>query len=141
MLPLLRPAVSFAAGPMAEASGVTDRWVAAYNAGDAEGIVKLYAPDAILLGTRSPIISQGTAAIRTYFSALVNPATGNKIVFDDQRVIVLGDLHGVLVTGFYTFLRGAAATRDPARFSMLIAKRGDAWLIVHHHSSVRPTPQ
>ncbi len=117
-----------------------DRWTAAYNAGDAEGLVKLYAPDAVLLGTRSPIISQGTEAIRAYFSALANPTTGNKIVLGDRRTIVLGDLRAVLVTGFYTFLRGPAATPDPARFTLLVVNRGGVWLIAHHHSSVRPAP-
>ncbi len=136
MLLVLRPVASFAAP--ADASAVIDRWTAAHNAGDAEGIVKLYAPDAVLLGTRSPIISQGTEAIRTYFSALVKPTTGNKIVIDDRRMIVLGDLRSVLVTGFYTFLRGSAATPDPARFTLLLVNRGGVWLIAHHHSSVRP---
>ncbi len=133
---VLGPVASFAAP--ADASAVIDRWTAAYNAGDAEGLVKLYTPDAVLLGTRSPIISQGTEAIRAYFSALVKPTTGNKIVIDDRRMIVLGDLRSVLVTGFYTFLRGSAATPDPARFTLLLVNRGGVWLIAHHHSSVRP---
>ena len=137
---LMLGSVASSAGPVDEANAVINRWTAAYNAGDAEGIVKLYTPDAVLLGTRSPIISQGTEAIRSYFSALVNPTTGNKIVLDDRRTIVLGDLHSVLVTGFYTFLRGAAATPDPARFTMLFVNRGSVWLIAHHHSSVRPAP-
>lgn len=137
MLLTLGPVTSFAA-PVDEVNAVIGRWVAAYNAGDAEEVVKLYTPDAVLLGTRSPVISQGTEAIRAYFSPLVRPTTGNKIRVDDRRTIVLGDLHAVLVTGFYTFLRGSAATPDPARFTMLIAKRGSVWLIVHHHSSVRP---
>ena len=141
MLLVLGPVASFSApadAPADAASAVIGRWAAAYNAGDAEGLVKLYTPDAVLLGTRSPIISQGTEAIRAYFSALVKPTTGNKIVVDDRRTIVLGDLRSVLVTGFSTFLRGSAVTPDPARFTMLIVKRGSDWLIVHHHSSVRP---
>jgi uncharacterized protein (TIGR02246 family) len=139
MLLMLGPVASFAA-PVDEATAILDRWTAAYNAGDAEGVVKLYTPDAVLLGTRSPIISQGTEAIRAYFSALVKPTTGNKIVIEDRRMIVLGDLRSVVVTGFYTFLRGSAATPDPARFTLLLVNRGGVWLIAHHHSSVRPQP-
>jgi uncharacterized protein (TIGR02246 family) len=137
---LMLGSVASSAGPVDEANALINRWTAAYNAGDAEGIVKLYTPDAVLLGTRSPIISQGTEAIRAYFSALVKPTTGNKIVLDDRRTIVLGDLRAVLVTGFYTFLRGAASTPDPARFTVLVVNRGGVWLIAHHHSSVRPAP-
>lgn len=139
MLMLLGSA-TVAAAPTDEAKAMIARWTERYNAGDAEGLVKLYTPDAVLLGTRSPIISQGTDGARAYFSALVKPTTGNKVRFDDVRMIVAGDLRSVVVTGFYTFFRGAAATPDPARFTWLLVNRGGVWLIAHHHSSVRPAP-
>ncbi len=131
---------SFAAAPTDEAKMMIARWTAAYDAGDAETLVKLYTPDAVLLGTRSSTVSQGTDAVRAYFSSLVKPTTGNKVRFDDVRMIVAGDLRSVVVTGFYTFLRGTAQTPDPARFTWVLVNRGGEWLIAHHHSSVRPAP-
>jgi len=64
----LLPAVSFA-GPTEEASAVIDRWATAFNANDAEAVVKLYAPDGLLHGTSSPKLNAGTEAIREYFKA------------------------------------------------------------------------
>jgi uncharacterized protein (TIGR02246 family) len=58
------------AGPTEEARTVIDRWSAAYTSNDPEVIVSNYWPDAILLGTVSPVISIGTDAIRTYFSGV-----------------------------------------------------------------------
>jgi hypothetical protein len=61
------PAVAVA-GPAEDANAAVDRWSAAYNSNDPETIAKNYCPDAILLGTVSPVISEGTQAIITYFT-------------------------------------------------------------------------
>ena len=44
------------AGPREEANAVIDRWSVAYTANDPEAVVKNYRPDAILLGTVSPVL-------------------------------------------------------------------------------------
>ena len=54
-----------AAGPAEDANAAVDRWSAAYSSNDPESIAKNYWPDAILLGTVSPVISEGTEAIVT----------------------------------------------------------------------------
>jgi hypothetical protein len=48
----------------------------------------------------------------------------------------------VFVTGFYEFtaIRDGKPVPTPARFTMIVAKRGGEWLILHHHSSRRPEP-
>jgi hypothetical protein len=45
-------------------------------------------------------------------------------------MVVLSDT-AALGVGFYTF-------RMPARFSFVVVKRGDDWVIAHHHSSAIP---
>lgn len=62
VLLMLLGSATVAAAPTDEAKAMIARWTERYNAGDAEGLVKLDTPDAVLLGTRSPIISQGTDA-------------------------------------------------------------------------------
>jgi hypothetical protein len=74
-LVLTSPVVAVA-GPAEEANAVINRWSAAYSSNDPEAVVKNYRPDAILLGTVSPVMSEGTEAIRTYFSPL--KGSGNK---------------------------------------------------------------
>lgn len=128
------------AGPAEDASAVIDRWAAAFSANDADAVLTLYTPDAILLGTVAPNIDQGTASIRAYFSRL--PGSGNKVVIGERRMAVLGD-GAVLGAGFYEFtiVRDGKPTPSPARFSMVIVKRGADWFIAHHHSSQRPKPR
>lgn len=123
------------AGPAEEANAAVDRWVAAYSANDVEALTKVYAPDAILLGTTSPVISENTGGIREYFKDM--PGSGRKNVITERRTIVLGE-DSVLATGFYEFFRPEQKdTPRPSRFTMVLVKRDGQWVIVHHHSSPR----
>ena len=139
MLALLMP-VAAIAGPAEEANAVVDRWSAAYTSNDPDEVTKNYWPDAILLGTVSPVMSEGTEAIRKYFSPL--KGSGNKNVIGERRTIVLGD-GAVVVAGFYEFtrLKDGMPEPRPARFTMLIVKRDGVWHIAHHHSSPHVQPK
>src|SRR5258708_39851147 len=90
--------MSVSAGPAEDASAVIGRWATAFNANDADAVLKLYASDALLLGTVSPILSEGTDPIRAYFARL--PGSGTKVVIGERRTVVLSD-QAVLGTGFY----------------------------------------
>jgi uncharacterized protein (TIGR02246 family) len=133
------PAVA-SAGPAEDANAAVDRWSAAYSSNNPETIAKNYWPDAILLGTVSPVISEGTEAIVTYFTP--TKGTGNKNAIDERRTIVV-DKNAVVVTGFYTFTRmvDGKPVPGPSRFTMLVTKRGDEWRIAHHHSSPHVLPK
>ena len=133
------PAVA-SAGPADDANVAVDRWSAAYSSNDPESIAKNYWPDAILLGTVSPVISEGTEAIVTYFTP--TKGTGNKNAIDERRTIVIND-NAVVVTGFSTFTRmvDGKPVQAPSRFTMLVTKRGDEWRIAHHHSSPHVLPK
>lgn len=127
------------AGSAEEANGVIDRWAAAFTANDVETLLKLYSPRAILLGTVSPIIAEGSEPIRAYFSRLRN--SGSKVVLGDRRTMVLGD-GAALGAGFYEFtqIRGGEPVKTTARFSMVVVREGEEWVIAHHHSSAVPSP-
>jgi uncharacterized protein (TIGR02246 family) len=64
---VLTPLVALA-GPAEDANAVVERWSAAYSSNDPDAIAKLYTSDAVLLGTVSPILSEGTEAIVKYFT-------------------------------------------------------------------------
>ena len=136
---LILPAAALA-GPAEDANAAVDRWSAAYNTNDPETVAKNYWPDAIVLGTVSPVMSEGTEAIVTYFTP--TKGTGNKNAIDERRTIVIND-NAVLVTGFYTFTRmvDGKPVPGPSRFTMLVTKRGDEWRIAHHHSSPHVLPK
>ena len=67
VLLVLAPAVAFA-GPAEDANALIDRWAAAFNSDDVDGLVKLYASDAVSLSSIGPSIHEGTAAIREYYA-------------------------------------------------------------------------
>ena len=134
-LMLMSPAAAFA-GPREEANAAIDRWSAAYSSNDPEAVVKNYRPDAILLGTASPVMSEGTDAIRAYFARL--KGSGNKNTIGERRTLVLSD-NAVIITGFYEFTqtKEGKPVPAPARFTMLLLNYDGEWLIAHHHSSPR----
>ena len=136
---LILPTIAVA-DPAKEANAVIDRWSAAYSSNDPEAVVKNYRPDAVLLGTVSPIMSEGTEAIRTYFSPL--KGSGNQNQIGEKRTLVLSD-HAVLVTGFYEFTRikEGKPVPGPSRFTMVLIKHDGEWLIAHHHSSPHVLPK
>jgi uncharacterized protein (TIGR02246 family) len=138
-LMLMLPAAAIA-GPADDANAAIDRWSAAFNTNDPETIAKNYCSDAILLGTVSPVISEGTQAIIKYFTP--TKGTGNKNAIDERHAIVIND-SAVVVTGFYTFTRmvEGKAVPGPSRFTMLVTKRGNEWCIAHHHSSPHVLPK
>jgi uncharacterized protein (TIGR02246 family) len=128
----ISPTTAFA-GPAEEANAVIDQWSATYSANDRDMLVGLYAPDAILLGTTSPVISEGTEGIRKYFQEL--PGSGRKNTIVERRTIVLSET-SVVGTGFYTFTRATENdTPRPSRFTMVVMKRDGRWMITHQHSS------
>ena len=47
------------AGPAEDANEAVDRWSAAYTGNDPDTVAKTYWPDAVLLGTVSPVMSEG----------------------------------------------------------------------------------
>jgi uncharacterized protein (TIGR02246 family) len=127
-------------GPADEADALFARWKAAYDANDNVAVAKLYAPDAILHGTRSRTLTLGREAITKYFTVVVG--TGNKVEFVEKQLVVLNDTT-ILAVGFNDFMRNrdGKLVPEPARFTMILVKRGNDWLIAHHHSSLRPPPK
>ncbi len=134
----LAPSQAFS-GPAEDAGAFFAKWKAAYDANDNVAVAKLYAEDAILHGTRSRTLTIGREAITNYFKIVVG--TGNKVEFVEQQLRVISPTT-VLAVGFNDFLRNkdGTLTPDPARFTILLVKQGDDWLIAHHHSSLRPPP-
>ena len=136
---LMFPALALA-GPAEDANAAVERWSAAYNLNDPEAISRTYTPDALLLGTISPIMSEGREAIVKYFTS--SKGSGNKNALGERRTIVVGE-DAVIVAGFYEFtiMRDGQAVALPARFTMLVTRRDGEWRIAHHHSSPHVLPK
>ena len=124
------------AGPGEEANAVIDRWSAAYSSNDLDAVVKSYRPDAILFGTFSPAISQGTDAIRAYYSDIKGSGAKNSI--GERYTMVLND-NAVVVTGFYDFTRlkdrsgGIRTFHALLCFSSNMTANGSLLITIPHH--------
>ncbi len=128
------------AGPKEDVVAATQAWIDGMNSHNAERVVALYDPEAVLWGTRSSTLRDNPAAIRDYFNILRTVPPSYKVVLGEQRIRVYGDI--AINTGTYTFsedLEGKPITR-PARFSFVYRNRDGRWLIVDHHSSAVPAP-
>jgi uncharacterized protein (TIGR02246 family) len=126
------------AGPVEDARAVVEQWAAAFNAADNERILALYAPDALFFGTLSPTLATTSGEVRRYFAALPQ---SRRVHLGEHVAMALSDA-AVLDVGLseFSLARDGQTVALPARYSLLLVKRGERWLIAHHHSSARPSP-
>ena len=136
---LIWPVTAFA-GPKEEAFLVVEQFKKAFDASDVDGVVKLFASDAVFLGTVSPILATKTDQIDKYFQGL-RQCVACSVTIEEYATIVVSE-NAVLFAGLNTFsrTRDGNVIKTPARFTLLIAKTDQGWRISHFHSSPRPTP-
>ena len=147
-MPLPEPAMPPAgAGPRPAAGpsvhGALRQWldlVTGATPARAGEIAALYEPDAVLLATVSPRILETPQEIRGYFTEFLDK---RNLSAEAEHVFVWSSPEAAVASGTYVFrwLDAAGGMRTvPGRFSFVYRRRGNAWGIVHHHSSERPTP-
>ncbi|MGL5075058.1 MAG: SgcJ/EcaC family oxidoreductase [Waterburya sp.] len=112
-------------------------WGTALASGDANQITALYAQEAVLLATFNDELNTPDE-IKNYFIGLTQKPD-LKVVFNTENVQVLDD-DTVTNSGLYTFsyTENGKTVEVPARYTFLYEKKDDRWMIVKHHSSVRP---
>lgn len=126
------------AGPSGDIGAATQAWVDGMNSHNAERVVALYDPEAVLWGTRSSTIRDTPATVRDYFKVLQTVPSSYKVVLGEQRIRIYGDI--AINTGTHTFSedRDGKSVARPARFSFVYRNRDGRWMIVDHHSSAVP---
>jgi uncharacterized protein (TIGR02246 family) len=122
----------------AEISDMMQKWIDGMTRHDAQAVVGLYDPDAVLWGTRSPVLRDRPELIRDYYKLLQTVPPSYKVTLGQQRIRVYGDT--AINTGTYTFseTHDGKETVRPARFSFVYHYRMGRWWIVDHHSSASP---
>jgi len=127
------------AGPKEEALTVVEKWSNAFAAADVDGIVKLYAPDALFFGTGSKTLVTEPAGIRQYFEKAMLTDRPRTATLQEPSVAVLSKRIAV-VTGLdkITGVKDGKTYTLNGRVTFVIAKRGSAWQIVHFHRSAIP---
>lgn len=137
LLVLVAPLVTLA-GPKDDVGAAMQAWVDGMNSHNAERVVALYDPEAVLWGTRSSTIRDTPATVRDYFKVLQTVPSSYKVVLGEQRIRIYGDI--AINTGTYTFSedRDGQPIARPARFSFVYRNRDGRWMIIDHHSSQVP---
>jgi uncharacterized protein (TIGR02246 family) len=127
------------AGPKEEALQVLEKWTKAFTDSDVDGIVKLYAPDALFLGTGRKTLVVKPEGIRTYFEAALLNNKPRGATLGDYAAMTLSDT-SVVITGLDTVtgVRDGKPFSAVGRVTFLVAKRGSDWQIVHFHRSAMP---
>ena len=107
-----------------------------------DDVVNLYAPDAVLLPTvkNGPLTNHD--AIRDYFVHFLEDKPSGAI---NESIIWIG-CNVAFDAGLYTFTYTPPPPRPPkdptkARYTYVYKYDGARWLIVQHHSSVRPVKE
>jgi uncharacterized protein (TIGR02246 family) len=127
------------AGPKEEALQVLEQWTKAFAASDVDGIVRLYAPDALFMGTGSKTLVNKPEDIRKYFEQALLTNRPRGATLGTHSAMVLSDT-AVVVTGLDTVtgVRDDKPVSANGRVTFLVAKRGADWKIVHFHRSAMP---
>ena len=126
---LLATSGSSSAGPKEDATQVTEKWIAAFNARDLDGIVSLHARDALFFGTSSRALAVGQSDIRRYFEQVFG--FGARIALKEHSVVALSETAAV-VAGLDDVSGGTG------RVSFVIGRTDEGWRIFHFHRSSRP---
>jgi len=114
-----------------------DAWAVAFAGDRIETLLALYADDAILWGTLSPIRRDSPPAIHDYFESVFS-FSNRRAEFREPRVRIYENT--AINTGSYTvsWQGDDGPANIDARYSFTYVKRCGRWQIVDHHSSAMP---
>jgi len=125
----------------ATVAGLYYNWLATVAAahGDPTSVLKLYAPDAILVATYSPVLLHNADGDLTGYFKKFTSLPEISGTTKDLETRVYGDW--AINTGLYTFSYKSPegdTVSVPARFTFVYHKVDGQWLIMDHHSSLVP---
>ena len=125
-----QPAPDTSAADEAAIRGISQSWSKAYNAGDADGVVALYADDAVLGAPGAPP-ARGRAAIRELIvKDIANAATaGITLNIPSSTDVGISNNLG-WEWGTFTATDKSGATVDTGKYLSVFAKRDGKWLLI-----------
>src|SRR5215216_2333530 len=99
---ILVASVSLAhADPKDGAYQIVEKWSKAFGDADVDGIAKLYAPEALMIGTVGKVVLTKPEHIRQYFDAALNRDKPRTARLGSSEAVVVDD-NTVIITGFDT---------------------------------------
>ncbi|PYU01903.1 MAG: DUF4440 domain-containing protein [Acidobacteria bacterium] len=124
----------------AEIKALYDRWARAFEAGDIDGIMSVYAPgDAVVAyDVVPPLQYKGKDAYRKDYQEFLNQYDGPvHVEYRDMRIVSSGDVGFIHALERFTGkLKNGQSSDSWLRATSGVQKIGGQWLIVHDHVSV-----
>jgi uncharacterized protein (TIGR02246 family) len=122
-----------------EVQSLFQEWNHALQSKDTSQVLKLYAPDAILLPTLSPKVRHNHKEIGDYFDFFLTLSPKSEI--QQENIRIYGGI--AINSGIYVFnvFQDEKTSEIPVRFTFVYKQFDDKWLIVEHHSSAMPPAQ
>jgi hypothetical protein len=106
---------------------------------DVDGIVKLYAPHALFLGTGSKAVTTKPEEIGKCFEqALLSYRPRGAKVGDHSAMVVSDTVVVISDLDTVTGVRDGTPISADGRVTFVVARRGSDWQIVHFHRSAMP---
>jgi uncharacterized protein (TIGR02246 family) len=127
------------AGPKEDAYQVIEKWSKAFTASDVDAISRLYASDALMIGTLGKVVLTKPEDIRKYFDVALNTNKPRTATLNSSEALVVDDTT-VIITGFDTVtgVKDGQPVIGMGRVTFVVAKRGSDWQIIHLHRSPLP---
>lgn len=122
----------------AEALQVVAKWIQAFNASDIDGIVNLYAPDALFIGTGSTEVGTNPEYFRNYFQSLKRDMPRGAKLESYSALEVSNTVVLISAIDSVSGTKDGVTFQRPGRTSFVLAKRKREWLIVQFHRSAMP---
>jgi uncharacterized protein (TIGR02246 family) len=130
--------------PIAEFKALFASYQKAFDAQDMAGILKLFAPDAVIVGTGPGEIWGGTAEITTaykhFFELFDKGKQHQESLFRDGGVV--GDMAWYISLSKVSFTKGAKSVDFGLNTSVVFQKIGGKWQVrAMHFSNVQTAPK
>ena len=129
------------AGPKEDAFAVVEEFKKGFDASDPPAVTKLFAKDAIFLGTVMQGPTKERDVISKYFTDALSVDRPRRVEIENYLTVQLSEA-AFIFSGQNKFVRtkDGKEIEGPARFTFVVTKGADGWAISHFHSSSRPRP-
>lgn len=117
----------------AEIQEMENRWAEAFNAGDADGLLAMYADDAQGMSNEKPLVTGKENISQALNKEMATHNTDNKFTF--TTISVAGDENMLVETGMTTIAYPDGRTEDAGKYMAVWKKQGDSWICTHDMSN------
>jgi uncharacterized protein (TIGR02246 family) len=115
---------------------ILERFCSGFAARDADGITRLFAPDAdVVMVTSEESLLRGPDQVRAFLHRYAQGTTRYSWTWDRRDVSAAGAVGWLLAEGAETVAVEEREEKHPYRMSMVCEKRDGRWLLVHVHGS------